>query len=102
MAPNFVDWPRDGSARYALRVASPPHKLRIQVPKDHLVRLPSEIPEGPAELIVIPGAGSPAGAARRAAFGRYDASSIQVPDDFDAPLSDDVLARFEDRSASTR
>lgn len=76
---------------------SQPIKIRAHVGADHLVRLPSDIPEGPVELIVIRAAGDPA-EARRAAFGRFDAAGIAVPDDFDAPLPDDVLADFDGES----
>ena len=65
---------------------SQPIKIRAHVGADHLVRLPSDIPEGPVELIVIRAAGADPGEARRAAFGRFDAAGITVPDDFDAPL----------------
>ena len=84
---------------YAFVVASHPRKLHVQVTRDRMIRLPSEIPEGPAELIVIPSAEP---AARGAAFGRYDASGVSVPDDFDAPLPDDVLALFEGGTANAR
>ena len=82
---------------------SQPIKIRAHVGADHLVRLPSDIPEGPVELIVIRAAGTDAGPvlgieARRAAFGRFDAAGIAVPDDFDAPLPDDVLADFDGES----
>jgi len=75
--------------------ASPqPIKGRVHVSADHLVRLPSDIPEGPTELIVIPSLKASADA-RRLAFGRYDAAGFVVPADFDAPLPDDVLASFD-------
>ena len=80
----------------------PTLKVRVQVTSDHVVRLPSEVPVGPAELIVIPGEDSAPTDARRAAFGRYDASGLRVPDDFNAPLPDDMLALFEGGSASSR
>lgn len=83
-------------------MASHPRKLHVQVTGDRMIRLPSEIPVGPAELIVIPSAEPVASTARRAAFGRYDASGVQVPDDFDAPLPDDVLALFDGGTASAR
>lgn len=78
-----------------------PVKVHVHVSTDHLVRLPSEIPEGPAELIVIPQAPATR-QARRAAFGRYDDSGFAVPDDFDAPLPDDALALFEGGPTSSR
>jgi hypothetical protein len=70
-----------------------PIKVRVHVTADHLIRLPSDIPEGPVDLIVIPSVGVSSDA-RRLAFGRYDNSAFRVPDDFDAPLPDDVLACF--------
>lgn len=92
--PSKSDRPKPGEHPGAVRV-------RAHVSADHLVRLPSEIPEGPVELIVIPQA-NPTAEARRAAFGRYDGSGFTVPDDFDAPLPDDVLALFEGGPASPR
>jgi hypothetical protein len=75
--------------------ASPqPIKVRVHVGADHLVRLPPDIPEGPAELIVIPSVKASADA-RRLAFGRYDAVGFRVPADFDAPLPDEVSASFD-------
>jgi hypothetical protein len=74
-------------------------KLQVTVGADHVVKLPSDVPEGPAEVIVIPHAGRPApgsvSAARRAAMGRYQGQRFFIADDFDAPIPSDVLEQFE-------
>jgi len=77
-------------------------KVQVHVTADHLVRLPSEIPEGPAELIVITSTAATLEYARRAAFGRYDHAGLVVPDDFDAPLPNETLALFEGDTTNTR
>jgi hypothetical protein len=74
-------------------------KVQVHIGKDHLVRFPSEIPEGPAEVIVIPRARAPesseVAAKRREALGRYEGQGGVVAADFDAPLSEEMLAAFE-------
>jgi hypothetical protein len=75
------------------------HKLQVTVGADHVVKLPSDVPEGPAEVIVIPSAArathESATAARRAAMGRYHGQHFVIADDFDAPLPSDVVEQFE-------
>jgi prevent-host-death family protein len=67
--------------------------------KTHLSRLLDDVAAG--EDVVITRRGEPA--ARLVALGRgtarvfgIDRGRLFVPDDFDAPLDDDVLDRFED------
>ncbi|HEX7480186.1 MAG TPA: hypothetical protein VF331_20470 [Polyangiales bacterium] len=71
----------------------------MTVGADHVVKLPSELPEGPAEVIVIPNAGravpGSASAARRAAMGRYHGQRFFIADNFDAPLPSDIAEQFE-------
>jgi hypothetical protein len=73
-------------------------RVQLHVSADRVVRLPLEIPEGPAELIVIPRAAASA-EARRAAFGRFDHSGFVVPGDFHAPLTDHMLGRSVEHDA---
>ena len=70
-------------------------KIQVTVGKDHIIRLPSEVPEGPAELIVIPGTqAQPVSAFALRGLG-MDAGRFVVPDDFDAPLPPDIQSGFE-------
>ena len=73
--------------------------VNIHQAKTHLSRLLAEVARG--EEVIIARAGTPV--ARLTAFtaskprrrlGR-DQGLFEVPDDFDAPLPDDVLASFE-------
>ncbi|HEX7479478.1 MAG TPA: hypothetical protein VF331_16865 [Polyangiales bacterium] len=61
------------------------------------MKLPSEFPEGPAEVIVIAALPTTldARSARRAAIGRYEGKGIHLAEDFNAPLPDEVLDGFE-------
>jgi prevent-host-death family protein len=77
--------------------------VNIHAAKTHLSRLVDEAAAG-AEIIIAR-AGKPVGKARpldkpvvpqRRVLGRLD-GKINVPDDFDAPLPDDVLDAFEGR-----
>jgi hypothetical protein len=79
-------------------------KLQVHVGKDHLVRLPSEFPEGPAEIIAIadPSTTRELSDARRAAIGRYEGESFYMADDFDAPLPADILDAFEGANGGER
>ena len=66
-------------------------RLHVQITKERVVRLPEDLPEGGAEIIVLydppPGVEERArkAALRRASFGA-DEGLFTVPDDFDAPL----------------
>jgi hypothetical protein len=74
------------------------HKLQVNIGADHIVKLPSDVPEGPAEMIVIPRAASvpqEQAAARLAAMGRYQGEAFFIADDFDAPLPTELLSLFE-------
>jgi hypothetical protein len=72
-------------------------RIAIVIPADHRVELqvPADLPEGPAEVIVL----IPSGQARppfdrRAALG-MDRGEVRVADDFDAPLPDELQRAFE-------
>jgi hypothetical protein len=72
-------------------------KIAIVIPADHRVelRLPAELPEGPAEVIVlITAQQKPAPLDRRAALG-MDRGKVQIADDFDAPLPEDLQRAFD-------
>lgn len=75
-------------------------RLQVRIAKDRTVRLPDDLPEGDAEIIVLYGPAPPGGerarkaALRQAAFGA-DAGRFTVPDDFDAPLPPEVQRYFE-------
>ncbi len=72
-------------------------RIAIVIPADHRVdlRVPDDLPEGPAEVIVLV---TPKQAAappdRRAALG-MDRGKVHIADDFDAPLPEDVQRAFE-------
>ncbi|WP_437673569.1 hypothetical protein [Sorangium sp. So ce131] len=72
-------------------------KIAIVIPADHRVelQLPADLPEGPAEVIVLitsqPKAAPPD---RRAALG-MDRGKVQIADDFDAPLPEDLQRAFD-------
>ena len=69
-------------------------KLRVDVTVDHVIRLPADVPVGPAEVIVLvdppgaqPGARRPVG---------IDATAgLTVPDDFDDPLPEEIQKAWE-------
>lgn len=72
-------------------------KIAIVIPADRRVdlRLPADLPEGPAEVIVLV---TPERKAepldRRAALG-MDRGKVQIAEDFDAPLPEDLQRAFE-------
>ena len=73
--------------------------VNIHQAKTHLSRLLVRVAQG--EEVIIARAGTPVarligytGTKPRRILGR-DRGLFEVPDDFDAPLPDDVLARFE-------
>jgi hypothetical protein len=68
-------------------------KIAIVIPANrHLeLRLPEDLPEGPAEVIVLVTA---AQIDRRAALG-MDRGKVHIADDFDAPLPEDCQRGFE-------
>ena len=73
-------------------------EVGVHEAKTHLSRLLRRVAAG--EEIIITSAGRPAarlvpiGVAPQREFG-FDRGVLQVPDDFDAPLPDDVAADFE-------
>ncbi|OGA48763.1 MAG: antitoxin [Betaproteobacteria bacterium RIFCSPLOWO2_12_FULL_62_58] len=74
--------------------------VNIHEAKTHLSRLVEEVAEG-AEIVIakngVPRARLvPLGSTRRLKFGVLK-GKIRYPDDFDAPLPDEVLAQFEGR-----
>jgi hypothetical protein len=80
------------------------HALKIQVTvgKDHIIRLPSEVPEGPAEVIVIPAASVPTTTALPQRGMGMDAGRFVVPDDFNSPLPADIQRGFEGDDSDDR
>jgi hypothetical protein len=76
-------------------------RLRVTIGDDHMVHLPDEVPTGEAEIIVLIPAdvGRAAKAeARRLMFGRLRGQAT-IADDFDAPLSEEILSDFEGGNA---
>lgn len=76
-----------------------PKTVNVHEAKTHLSRLLSRVERG--DEIVIARAGRPVArllpfeaAAERPRFG-LDEGRFEVPDDFDAPLPDDVLSAFD-------
>lgn len=72
-------------------------KLSIIIPADRRVdlRLPTDLPEGPAELIVLINPEQKAAPLdRRAALG-LDRGKVQIADDFDAPLPEELRRAFD-------
>jgi prevent-host-death family protein len=75
--------------------------INIHEAKTHLSRLLEEVAAG--EEIIIAKAGKPmarlvplGAMPKRRQLGVFK-GQLNIPDDFDAPLPDDVLASFEDR-----
>lgn len=75
----------------------PSFKLRVTITKDHTITLPAEVPEGQAEVVVT--VEPPTGAEGRRPVGIDAKSGILVPDDFDAPLPEDLQRLFEGHGA---
>ncbi|MGK3990284.1 hypothetical protein WME99_44985 [Sorangium sp. So ce136] len=71
-------------------------KIAIVIPADRRVELelPADLPEGPAEVIVLITSQKAAPRDRRAALG-MDRGKVQVADDFDAPLPEDLQRAFD-------
>ena len=67
--------------------------LHVTITKDHVIKVPDEIPEGAAEVIVTVASVSQ-GEGRRP-IGLDAASGITVPEDFNAPLPPELLRLFE-------
>lgn len=73
-------------------------QVNIHEAKTHLSRLLAQVAAG--EEVVIASAGTPVarlvpvGARRKRVLGK-DRGLFEIPDDFDAPLPDDVLDSFE-------
>jgi prevent-host-death family protein len=73
-------------------------EVGVHEAKTHLSRLLQRVAAG--EEIIITSGGRPAarlvpiGVASAREFG-FDREALQVPDDFDAPLADDVVSDFE-------
>lgn len=74
-------------------------KLHVNIGKDRVVRLPSEFPEGPAEVIVIaigrPAAALVPGRGQGMDADRFARGEIRVADDFDAPLPPETQCYFD-------
>lgn len=70
----------------------PGFKLQIVIPDDHHIELnlPAEVPAGPAELIVFPGARTDH-RSRRNLMG-MDQGKGWIAEDFDAPLPEMLWA----------
>lgn len=72
-------------------------KISIVIPADRRVdlRLPPDLPEGPAEVIVLISSRQKAATPdRRAALG-MDRGKVRIADDFDAPLPEDLQRAFD-------
>jgi hypothetical protein len=71
-------------------------RLPIVIPADRRVELqvPADLPEGPAEVIVLITAPQKAAPRdKRAALG-MDRGTVQIADDFDAPLPENLQRAF--------
>ncbi|MGK3967754.1 hypothetical protein WMF38_26715 [Sorangium sp. So ce118] len=72
-------------------------KIPIVIPADRRVELQvlADLPEGPAEVIVlITSLQAAAPLDKRAALG-MDRGKVQISDDFDAPLPEDLQRAFD-------
>jgi hypothetical protein len=70
-------------------------KIAVTIPEDHrlVVTLPSDLPAGPAEIIVL-ATRKTEPPDRRAALG-MDRGTVRIAEDFDAPLPADFQRAFE-------
>ena len=70
-------------------------EIAIVIPPDHRVdlRVPADLPEGPAEVIVLI-TSKAAAPDRRTALG-MDRGKVHIADDFDAPLPEDIQRAFD-------
>ena len=70
-------------------------RFDVVITKDHMIRLPDDVPEGPAEVViaVFPHAAAPKPLRKGFPFG-LDRGKIHVAADFDA-LPDDIQKAFE-------
>lgn len=73
-------------------------KIEIVIPESRRpeIDLPQDVPTGPAEILV-PVRSQTASPARTPPIG-MDVGKGQIAEDFDAPLSEDLLKLFEGRS----
>jgi hypothetical protein len=72
--------------------------MRVTITKEHVIKVPPEVPEGLAEVVVTLPEASPAASGRRP-VGIDAASGITVPEDFDSPLPEDLQRLFEGHGA---
>lgn len=75
----------------------PSFKLSVTITKDHTIKLPAEVPEGRAEVLVTVEPSREADGRRP--VGIDATSGISVPDDFDAPLPEELQRLFEGHGA---
>ena len=71
-------------------------KVHVDVKEDHVIRLPPEVPVGPADVIVIALASGKPG---RRPVGIDAGKGFSVPDDFDDPLPADLQRLFDGEGA---
>ena len=71
-------------------------KLQVTVGHDHVVKLPSEFPEGPAELVIVSAARSAApNRGQGSDAERCNRGEITIAADFDEPLPPHIQSSFE-------
>jgi len=71
-------------------------KLQVDVKEDHIIRLPPEVPVGPAEVIII---AKPQPSSARRPIGIDAGKGYSIPDDFDDPLPPDLQRLFDGESS---
>jgi hypothetical protein len=71
-------------------------KINVVIPEDHRLelKLPDELPPGPAEVIVLVVPKKETAPDRRALLG-IDRGRVHIAADFDAPLPDEIQRAFE-------